>query len=267
MPLVLGIDAAWTARGSSGVALLACGDARTAVIAAAPSYASFIAHARGETIAYHRPIGGVPNVDELLDAARTLGGADVDCIALDLPMSNRAITERRACDNAVSRAFGARGAAVHSPTAGRPDAAVTAMVSALRGAGYELAARRDVTQPLLEVFPLAALVQLLGTAKREHRPKYKAAKTRTYWPQHRDREPRIDELMAEWQRIREALGARVGDLGIPFPSRERITTFAALKPYEDAFDAVVCAWVGTEYLAGHITRYPEDQSVDAIWIP
>ncbi len=42
---------------------------------------------------------------------------------------------------------------------------------------------------------------------------------------------------------------------------------AQLKPYEDALDAVVCAWVGACYLNGTATAYPGDDPVAAIWIP
>jgi predicted RNase H-like nuclease len=266
--LVLGIDAAWTARGSSGIALLACESTGCSVIAAAPSYASFLARAKGTAIDFRRPVGGVPDVADLLEAARTLGDGEVECIALDLPMSENPIDGRRDCDNDVAHRFGARGASVHSPSADRPDALVNAMVRAFVDAGFQLAKQRDVARPLLEVFPLAALVQLLGTTRAEHRPRYKAAKTRKYWPLLKnDREARIDALMAEWQRIRDALTTNVGELNIPFPARDEIRTFAELKPYEDALDAVICAWIGAEYLTGRIERYPTVGTGDAIWIP
>jgi predicted RNase H-like nuclease len=38
-----------------------------------------------------------------------------------------------------------------------------------------------------------------------------------------------------------------------------------LKGYEDAIDAVVCAWIGCEFLAGRCVAYGDMES--AIWLP
>tara|TARA_B100002003_G_scaffold148670_1_gene137814 strand:+ start:724 stop:861 length:138 start_codon:yes stop_codon:yes gene_type:complete len=42
-------------------------------------------------------------------------------------------------------------------------------------------------------------------------------------------------------------------------------SLAGLKTYEDGIDALVCAWVGIEYLRGAATPYGDDDA--AIWIP
>ena len=43
------------------------------------------------------------------------------------------------------------------------------------------------------------------------------------------------------------------------------TAFNALKPFEDALDAIVAAWVGSTILEGRAEAFGDDKS--AIWIP
>ena len=44
-----------------------------------------------------------------------------------------------------------------------------------------------------------------------------------------------------------------------------LKSISFLKRYEDALDALVCAWVGTRYVEGHADHYGDDDA--AIWIP
>jgi predicted RNase H-like nuclease len=259
--LVLGIDAAWTERGSSGLALLRVDERQRTVLAVAPSYAGFIALAEGRPVDWGNPPGGVPVVSDLLAAAVTLGGQSVDVVAMDMPLSRRPINGRRPADQAVSRSFGAFGAAVHSQSANRPDKAVTGIVRDLEAAGYEIATMIRRVPALIEVYPLAALVRLLRVGKR---PEYKVSKIARYgWPKPLDE--RIERLLRNWSVIRGALEREVGTLGINFPAHSK--SAAKLKPYEDAIDAVVSAWVGSRFLDGKATAYPGDDPDAAIWIP
>lgn len=261
--LILGIDAAWTEHGSSALALLRVDEVGRTVVAVAPSYSGFIGLARGEPAEWRRPPSGVPIVHDLLAAARVLGGGPIDVVAVDMPLSRRPIVGRRDADRAVSRAFGTFGAAVHSPSADRPDERVTGMVRAFEAAGFELATTRSRFPALIEVYPLAALVRLLGA---ERRPAYKVSKIARYrWPGNISE--RIDQLLRNWHLICKALEAEVGVIGIAFPERDAILTAAQLKPYEDAIDAVVSAWVGACFLEGTAQPFPEDAEDAAIWIP
>ena len=52
---------------------------------------------------------------------------------------------------------------------------------------------------------------------------------------------------------------------VALPGPNSCKTLAGLKSYEDALDALVCAWVGTEYLAGRATAYGDCDA--AIWVP
>lgn len=259
--LVLGIDAAWTEHGSSGLALLRIGERERTVLAVAPSYAGFIGLAEGSPVDWANPPGGVPVVSDLLAAAATLGGRSVDVVAMDMPLSRRPIHGRRPADQAVSRAFGAFGAAVHSPSANRPDKAVTGIARGLEAAGYEIATTMRSVPALIEVYPLAALIRLLRVGKR---PEYKVSKIARYgWP--KPLGERIAQLLRNWSSIRDALEREVGNLGIDFPAHSK--SAAKLKPYEDAIDAVVSAWVGSRYFDGKATAYPDNAPDAAIWIP
>jgi predicted RNase H-like nuclease len=165
MALILGVDAAWTERGSSGVALLKLSKNMRRVIALAPSYAVF-----GQaTIDWFRPPGGPPDVAKLLRTAEKIGGAPVDVVAVDMPMAKTPITGRRVADQKVSQEFGGRvGASVHSPNELRPGAHGKRIVDAIRDAGFRLVTTNHIpgTRSLIEVFPLAALVRLMRAKQR-----------------------------------------------------------------------------------------------------
>ena len=109
MAAVLGIDAAWTARNPSGVALALQIGSSWRLIRASASYADFLNEVAGA-----RPMGGPAAVPALLDRARILaGGEPVLVVAVDMPLSFEKIVSRRVSDNAVSRAF--RGDEVRHP--------------------------------------------------------------------------------------------------------------------------------------------------------
>jgi predicted RNase H-like nuclease len=116
---------------------------------------------------------------------------------------------------------------------------------------------RSRTPALLEVYPHTALLALTGD---DYRVEYKASKTRTYWPG----EPlgaRQRNLHAVWRRVLGLLESRL-ETGFTLPGPR---PFARLKRYEDALDALICAWVGIEYLAGRTQAYGDTDS--AIWMP
>lgn len=93
---------------------------------------------------------------------------------------------------------------------------------------------------------------------------YKIGRRRRYWPDTTATERRA--MLAEsWRRIVAALELRVDGLVRCLPHPEDTQTLAALKGYEDALDACVCAWVGAFYLAGGARAYGDDSA--AIWIP
>jgi predicted RNase H-like nuclease len=147
MTLVLGIDAAWTETGSSGVALLECTKDERRVIACAPSYASFVAYSEKIPIDWRKPAGGSLNVFDLLKAAARLGRAPIDVVAIDMPIARMNISGRRVADQAISTEFGSAWASTHSPTLQRPGAYGHRLTENFIAAGFSLATAQEHPTP------------------------------------------------------------------------------------------------------------------------
>ncbi|MGX7875101.1 hypothetical protein ACVDG5_022370 [Mesorhizobium sp. ORM6] len=120
-------------------------------------------------------IGGAP---EALEAARALAGSPVDLIA-DMPLSRTPIISRRASDDAVSRAYGARWAGTHTPSAVRPGGVSDTLRATFEHTGYQLRTSGLVSGGLIEVYPHPALIEF---ASAERRLPYKFGNRRSYWP-------------------------------------------------------------------------------------
>jgi predicted RNase H-like nuclease len=257
--IVLGIDAAWTERGSSGVALLRGESGNRSILQVAASYEAFIANTDSDLL-QNTNNGGPPNVGDLLAAAEKIASRPVDVVAIDMPISKKPIVGRRTADQAISREFGSAGAGTHSPGVLRPGRHGQKITNDLNRAGYFIATS-DLRPPpcLIEVYPLAALVRLMGLAKR---PGYKTTKTLTYWPGLTVAE-RGQRLRTSWQEIKTVLEMEVGPLGFDLPST--FTSFASLKPYEDMLDAVICGWIGARFTEGKAEPFGDNDA--AIWMP
>jgi predicted RNase H-like nuclease len=92
-----------------------------------------------------------------------------------------------------------------------------------------------------------------------YRLPYKVSKSNKYWPG-QSVEKRIRKLVRVWQDILGRLVEHVR-ADLEFPKEPR--SLAALKRYEDTLDALVCAWVGVEFLAGRARGMGD--GVAAIW--
>lgn len=255
-PVVLGIDAAWTPTQPSGVALVANEQGRWRLCGAASSYSSFVGNAHaGDECGYR------PDVTALLAASRQICGHPPVVVAVDMPLAINPITMRRESDNAVSRAYGARHCATHTPSSIRPGAISDQMRQAFSNAGYPLATSTVDGPSLIEVYPHPALVEL---ARASRRLPYKAGKVRTYWPG-LSPDNRLANLVSEWRRITDLLDREIDGVAalllVPLPA----SGGRALKAFEDMLDAVVCAWVGICVLEGRAIPYGDHDS--AIWIP
>ncbi len=258
--IVLGIDAAWTAGQPSGVAVLKRQRGGWHCLALAPSYASFVALAHGRRVDWRaRPAAAVAECDALLAATKRLAGALPDVIAVDMPLATTPIIARRAADNAIASAYASRGLGAHSPSELRPGPIADAMWRGFSTCGYSLATA--ATPPgtrgvMIEVFPHAAAIALLGAS---YRVPYKLARVTQYWPDQSMLERRRS-LLAQWSKLRRALAQHVSGVALRIPSSG---TLAQLKRYEDALDAVICAWIGTEYLAKRTRAYGD--AMTAVW--
>jgi len=263
---ILAIDAAWTASQPSGVALVQQRGNGWRCIALAPSYQSFMEMTAATAIdwAVTRFPGSEPDISRLLEAAGELAGRSVDLVTLDMPVARSPFITRREADRAVSREFSSRWCAAHSPTPARPGPLGARISDALSAAGYELATTATASpggRQFLEVYPHPALLSLL---RRPRRVPYKVSKSRKYWP--RESAPgRIRNLLIEFTAIRDALVEVFDGLSLELPEPTTVKRLSVLKRYEDALDALVCAWVGVAYLAGRTVPLGNDDA--AVWCP
>ena len=266
MSTVLGIDAAWTNSQPSGVALIQEGLNGWHVLCVAPSYEAFTKASSGTPVNWRdaKFSGGTPDISDLLDAARNLASDNVDLITFDIPLAHTKIETRRPSDSAISKAFGGKGCPTHSPTSKRPGPLSDEIMRQLRALGYALETANPSivsTRRAIEVYPRPALLVLL---ERDYRVPYKVSNSSKYWKGDSVRD-RIDRLLTEFARICESLQNALGDLGFALPVKADIPNLSTLKRYEDALDALVCAWVGLQHLHGNTAPYGDNDS--AIWVP
>jgi predicted RNase H-like nuclease len=181
---VLGIDAAWTEKEPSGVALIEDSQGGWRCVAVTPSNDSFLALAEGTSVDWNaKSRGALPDVARLVAASeRLLSGRQLTVVTVEMPLSTKPITGRREADAAVSKAYGGRGAAVHSPSSERPGVISDQLTRDFAASGFPLATRATpVGTPnrLVEIYPHPALMTLTGAG---YRLPYKVNRSRKYWP-------------------------------------------------------------------------------------
>lgn len=267
---ILGIDAAWTAHEPSGVALIVRDNKRWRCRVVAPSYEAFIAACEGVRIDWKdgRFTGPIPDINQLCNAAaKAAGVARLNIIAVDMPLSHDPIAARRCADNAVSRRYGGRGCGTHTPNATRPGRISDDLRAKMYEAGYPLATKVAgpdtlTSSALIEVYPHPALLHLL---RRDYRVPYKVSKAGKYWPRPATIAQRRKHLLAEFKAIRRALAKSIDGICLMLPPVRQNKPLTHLKRYEDALDALICCWVGSQVLDGRATAYGD--AAAAIWIP
>jgi predicted RNase H-like nuclease len=190
-----------------------------------------------------------------------LCGRTVDLVAIDMPLARTPIVGRRASDNAVSRAYGARKCGTHTPSALRPGRISDELREGFERAGYQLLTDAITPLGVIEAYPHPALVELAGASKRLP---YKASKVRSYWPTATPLERRIC-LYRQWREIVVLLESEMTGVEATLPTLAPTATGIQVKAYEDALDAVVCAWVAVCALEGRAIPFGDEHS--AIWIP
>lgn len=260
MRVVLGIDAAWTQQEPSGVALIADKGSGWMLIEAAASYAAFL-DAGGAAAPVLRHRGSIANAGSLIAAAKEKAGAIVDVVAVDMPLSITPIVGRRASENVISTLYGARHASTHTPSVTRPGKLSDELREGFERIGYPLTVKDPVSPALLEVYPHPALIEL---AAADRRLPYKQSKIRKYWP---DMAPlaRRANLLRTWSDIVGLLDVEISGVADALPLPPMDARGYELKAFEDALDAVICAWVGACALTGKARAYGDESS--AIWVP
>lgn len=267
---IVGIDAAWTVKQPTGVALVELDGTAARLVSVARSYGEVI---ENETRWRKRPRRHEETPEAALEVL-----APYDVVAVDMPLQVAPIVSRRASDTAVSKAYGARWASVHSPIPERPGPIAAELFALLRRHGLAFVAADKSAGGVadgaagaggvfLETYPHAAIIELMGLEKRLP---YKVGNRRKFW---RD-EPssRTWILVAEqMDRLRAALDAVIEGVTDQVPSAVELLETGArprgtvLKGLEDALDAVVCAWAGVQWWRGAALAHGDE--VSAIWVP
>lgn len=114
---------------------------------------------------------------------------------------------------------------------------------------------------LVEVYPHPALLVLVDA---DRRVPYKVSKSNTYWKNTSVQE-RIRNLLGVFQMIQETLHQIIPAANVHLPQVDEVPSLAYLKRFEDALDALICGWVGIEYLNGNARPVGDDTA--AIWLP
>ena len=243
MSAVLGIDAAWTNRSASGVALVENTDGKWRCVKSASSYQDF---------------NGCNSHQDLLTCGSELTKRNIQVIAVDMPLAKTPITGRRIADQAVSLAFGHAYCSTHSPNPDRPGRIGVDLHTCCERNGFGLATDEVITPALIEVYPHPAILTYLHLAKRLP---YKVQKARKYWPDLTPDHRRLN-ILSSFSLLYGYLTKRLGPLDFALPDT---ATSSELKKMEDRLDAITCAVVGIDYLEGKARPYGNSDA--AIWIP
>jgi len=91
-----------------------------------------------------------------------------------------------------------------------------------------------------------------------------ARKIRSYWPTLTPPQRR-ERLYQQWREIVFLLDREIAGVEAALARLDAAANGLALKAYEDALDAIVCAWVGVCALEGRAT--PLGNELSAIWVP
>ncbi len=259
MSAILGIDAAWTPKGSSGVALIR----RTSAggwecVKVEAGYAAFLRGSNG--LSSDDQCGLIP-AKRLIEYAQQIAKTPIALVVADIPLSRNSITGLRFADLEVGRRFGAYGCAAHSPSPTRPGPVSEYFRDGFGECGFSLTTCTDQlpSRALIETYPHPALLSLLNA---NYRVRYKVHNTKRYWPD-ADKPMRVNNLLRVLQAIRVKLAGSIDDISFEVPEFSK--SFSNLKQIEDKIDALVCAWVGIQVLDGKAEAIGDESA--AIWLP
>jgi predicted RNase H-like nuclease len=269
---VLGIDAAWTEHHPSGVALVRVpARGRPRLLRVARSYEEFCDMEGKKGIDWQARVRGAsPNIPALLGACEKTARQMPSVIACDIPLGALPINGRRTADKTVTQLYVSRRAGTHSPTAQRPGPISHTLFEQLTACGLQwLHAEsspfvQQHTSAFFETYPHPAIIELLGL---DERLKYKVSKRKKYWPDLDSRASWI-AIARELDRLRANLDKCISGVAKWMPPAKSLISqgrLSKMKGYEDAMDAIVCAWIACEFLAGRCVAYGDADS--AIWLP
>lgn len=257
---ILGIDAAWTNKEPSGVALLEYSDhLKPKLIQAGRSYEEFCLSDIDWT---NNVTGTSPEFKNIIDFCLSQNW-DVDVIALDIPLSPITIEGRREADNLISKRYGKVGASTHSPTLDRPGYVSTSIYDQLIDLGFTWAKEYTTAPAFIEVYPHVAIIEIF---KYSYRFPYKVQKKNKYWPNLTPQERNV-KIINNLNELRSKLSSFILNVAdfISELNIEEKYSIKFLKGYEDVLDGLVSALVGYFFMNNKAVSVGDEYS--AIWIP
>ena len=149
----------------SGIALLQRTISGWSCLGVAPSYDSFLAQVAGQAWdPEQKATGSRPDAAALLQAAKLSASSPAYCVSIDMPLVSTSITGRRTAETSITRRFGTRGCALHSPTAEGPGTITDQLRVKILAFGFGLQAygSEQSWPALIECSPQFALLTLLN---------------------------------------------------------------------------------------------------------
>jgi len=259
---VLGIDAAWTVKNPSGVALLKWfPKSKPELVRAGRSYDEFCNIGKAD---WQNSIGDSKHNLDFLKIIECCH-EKVDLVAFDMPLSPQKITGRRKADDVISREYGNRKVSTHSPSSNRPGDISNNIFKLLTENGFSWACGHIKTPAFIEVFPHVAIIELFDYDKRFP---YKVQKRAKYWPKD-SCEERSRKIICKLNELRNKIASEATGIEQFLPQLEPTKYYSIkfLKGYEDLLDAVLCALVGCNFLEGKAEPKPPDDLTGVIWVP
>lgn len=260
---ILGVDAAWTPQGNTGVALIQVTSKGPVLKRIGPTYDDFVS---GSTD-WLEPARS--RDCDLSDAIEISG--ELNAVALDIPLAARPPASRRHADNEISRAYGGRGASTHSPLPGRPGKIAGSIYSTLVSSGFQhLTARKERSldeRIFFETYPHPVIIDMMAL---DYRLEYKVRNRGKFWPE-LPSEERWQMSARALDLLRGSLSERIAAVNSLIPSAVEILNGAVgsklrvLQGIEEALDAVVCAFAGWKVATGLGTAFGDESA--AIWLP
>jgi predicted house-cleaning noncanonical NTP pyrophosphatase (MazG superfamily)/predicted RNase H-like nuclease len=256
----LGIDTAWTNAEPSGVAVLKYNEYKKyEIVRLGRSYEEFI---KGNIDWNENVSGSAPDMKKIIDAC-SYDGYNISAVALDIPLSPFPITGRRAAEHLISVKYGRYGASTHSPNKERPGLISQRIFKQLKECEFNFAYKYEEEPVFIEVYPHAAIIELLNLHKRLP---YKVSKKCKYWPE-ASTEERNKKLIQNLNYLRNELSKWVPNIADYLHELNASEKYSNkyFKGYEDALDSIICAIVGCFYMDHEAEAYGDEKG--AIWVP
>jgi predicted RNase H-like nuclease len=262
MSLVLGIDAAWTAKNPSGIALVSTETDPPKLIRASPSFEDFMLGTKPDAwCGKHEPQA---SLSEVLSKAAEIAGGAVTVIAVDMPVAMIRFGSGGNATTQFPENSGDTNGNSHPYRTAPSKVSIDFMRDAAAGFTLRTCSSRTNGGPsVLEAYPHVALLKLFqeDDGQLPERLRYKLSRRKAYWPTLSPEEGR-EEIKREWERILARLKSKIDlDLEIACAGRK----LRCWKAWEDVIDAIVCCWVGLQWLAGRAKPYGDAEA--AIWVP